>query len=253
MILLSGYLLQGQVQLEKTYPNSGNYTELDDGECKYFMMDVPNKQCKIYNTDHTLYKSISLPVPEGYFLYDMKYVTRKVFNDDDKIELLYIYYKVQVVNSVEVNYYGMKVITETGDILVNLNDGGFAEIVDVGGTPKLFAWQYKWADYYYLIYTNVYSLGGSNASTVANSIQESLQVYPVPADDHVNIRLNPELVQRGQQIIITDMQGKVRQNVAVAEGTEKLSISTSDLAPGTYVVNSVSENNIQGTAKFYKQ
>src|SRR5210317_1798820 len=76
--LFLGIFLQAQVTLEKTYNYSGTLTAIDSNEYKYFVMDVPMKQCRIYNEDHSLFKTINLTVPEGYFLYDIKFVSRKV-------------------------------------------------------------------------------------------------------------------------------------------------------------------------------
>ncbi len=252
IILLFGFHLSAQITLEHSYTQSGNLTELDENEFKYFMMDVPMKQCKIYNTDHTLFKSINLPVPEGYFLYDMKYVSRNIFNDDDKIELLYIYYKIQVVNAKEVYYYGMKVINESGEVLVSLKDGAFAEILDVAGEPKLVAWQYIWSDYFYLIYTNVYSIGGSNASAIINRQDQLLKLFPNPAQDLVNIVLDPEGIQSDERIVLSDMQGKIMKNISIEEGSQRVTFPTADLTPGTYIINRVSNGEITGSAKMEK-
>lgn len=148
IILVFGMALNAQITHEHTYNYSGTLTEIDSGEFKYYVMDVPMKQCRIFNEDHSLYKTLNLAVPDGYFLYDIKFVSRKTFNTDENIELLYIYYKTTLVNSEYVYNYGMKVVNENGNVLLNLQDGGLAEIKEFDGAPKLFAYQYIYYDSY---------------------------------------------------------------------------------------------------------
>ncbi len=59
----------------------------------YYSMDVTAKQCLIYDMDHSLIKSIALPTPEGYYLEDIQFLSEQLFNDDDLLELVYIYSK----------------------------------------------------------------------------------------------------------------------------------------------------------------
>ena len=40
--------IKAQLDLEQTYHFSGTMTEIAENEFKYFVMDVPLKQCRIY-------------------------------------------------------------------------------------------------------------------------------------------------------------------------------------------------------------
>ena len=81
-----------QISLEKTYNASTGITQLAISGYKYFLMDVVNNQCRVYNMDHSLWKTINLSVPSGMYLYDIKFVSETLFNSDSKVELAYIYY-----------------------------------------------------------------------------------------------------------------------------------------------------------------
>ena len=95
LFIVSG--INAQIALEHTYSFSGTLTEIADSEYKYFVQDVPLNQCRIYNEDHTLFKTVNLSIPGGYYLNDTKFVTKHLFNADDYVEVLYLYYKTMMV------------------------------------------------------------------------------------------------------------------------------------------------------------
>src|SRR6056297_213403 len=175
LIIISWEGVNGQLQLENSYSFSANLADLGGETYKYYLMDPGTNQCRIYNEDHTIYKTITLPVPSGYYLYDIKFVTRDLFNPDDYIELLYIYSRTQDINGVSVNYYGLKVINETGTVLLSLADGGYAEIKEGSAGPRLLTYQYIYVDSYYQTTTNVYSLGVTTKS-IFRDAKEALTI-----------------------------------------------------------------------------
>ena len=78
-LCMLGAALHAQPQLEKTYAESVTITKLEGVGEVYYSMDVISKQCHIYRMDHSLYKSISIPTPDGYYLSDVQYVSEKLF------------------------------------------------------------------------------------------------------------------------------------------------------------------------------
>jgi hypothetical protein len=228
--------LSAQVQLEHTYNFSGTITELSENEYKYFVMDVPLKQCRIYDEDHSLYKTINLGVPSGYYLHDVKFVTRHLFNADDNIELLYIYAKTGLVNTEEVYYYGMKVVSETGGgALMSLTDGGYAEIRETSEGYKLLAYQYIYFEGYYLVYTNVYSLGGTTKALEAET--SAMKLFPNPASDMLTVQFDPEQLASARSLKLVDIQGKTITTKTLQPGTDMTRISVGSLPPGTYIMS----------------
>lgn len=81
-----------QISPEYTYNYSAAYTNLRYSGDKLFIMDVPENQCRIYNMDHSLWKTINLSVPANHYLYDIRYVSEGLFTDDERLSLAYIYY-----------------------------------------------------------------------------------------------------------------------------------------------------------------
>ncbi len=252
-ILLFSWKLFSQVQLEHTYAFSGTLTQLDENEYKYFVMDVPLKQCRIFNEDHSLFKTINLSVPSGYYLYDIKFVTRKLFNDDDLVELLYIYSKSETVNNEEVYSYGLKVVNEQGSVLMSLSDGGYAEVKEGSDGKKLLAYQYIYYDYYYLVYTNIYSLGGSGPVKSADFTgASSLNLYPNPVNETLNIQYDPLLDSKNSAVMISDLQGKVLKRQPVPAGVNFTTVETAGLRQGTYIISVTENENILRSEKFEK-
>jgi len=250
--LLATLALNAQITHEHTYDFSGTLTEIDTGEFKYYVMDVPMKQCRIYNEDHTLYKTINLAVPEGFLLNDIQFVSRKTFNTNEDIELLYIYYKSTLVNSEYVNTYGLKVVNENGNVLLNLQDGGFAEIKELNGVPKLLAYQYIYYDYYYLVYTNVYSIGGSASKSSALESSGTLHIYPNPAGELLRVEINPGNLVKGGQVIVSDLSGKKLLEQPFDPGITEIPVATGQLGTGTYILNIISADGTSAAGKFAK-
>jgi hypothetical protein len=76
------------VTLEKKYDYSTAFVKLETQGYKYYLMDMPNAQCRIYNLGHSLYKTINCSVPNNCYLADIKYISEKVFDSDAGLELL---------------------------------------------------------------------------------------------------------------------------------------------------------------------
>ena len=252
LLILAGHALNGQIQIENSYSFSGTLTEIDEGEFKYFVMDVPLKQCRIYNEDHSLYKTINLQIPSGYFLSDVKFVSRKTFNSDDNIELLYTYNKADLINSEYVYTYGMKVINELGTVLLNLADGGFAELKTGSNGTKLLAYTYTWSESFYLVSTNVYSLGGTTKSA-SSLLKSSMNIYPNPADETLHVELTDPSMLSGGNITISDISGRQVINRPLLPGAGHLSIGTDKMVPGTYILNMVSNDGTRLSEKIEKR
>jgi hypothetical protein len=252
ILLLISLALNAQIEHEHLYSFSGSLTEVDEGEFKYYVMDVPSNQCRLYNEDHTLFKTIDLSVPAGYFLNDIKYISRRTFNSDDYIELLYLYYKVEEVNSQSVYTYGLKVVSENGDLLLNKANGGFAEIKEFNGEAKLLTYQYIWNDTYYLVYTDVYSIYGSTNKSVEVKSSRGLRIAPNPINKNLSVYPGSISDASNGEIIISDIKGRQILNQTFFQGDRKINIATDDLPPGSYILNVVTEKGIVESEKIIK-
>ncbi|MCF8226487.1 MAG: T9SS type A sorting domain-containing protein [Bacteroidales bacterium] len=251
LMLLIWNTTTAQLQLEETYNHSGTLVEIDENEFKYYFMDVPLNQCRIYNEDHSLFKTIDLNIPSGYFLYDIKFLSRRIFNSDDNIELLYIYNKSETVNTETVYSYGLKIVNENGIPLLELSNGGYAEILEGSDGLKLLAYQYIWYNTYYLIYTNVYSISGSSGTTLT-AIEPEIRIYPNPTSENINVELNSGLNYTNGNILIHDISGKKLLSSPLPVPGETAQISTDMLPSGTYILNVITDSRTRISNKFIK-
>ncbi len=89
LLLLMAAAGYTQVTLEHTYNYSAALVKFETPGYKYYLMDVAGAQCRIYNLDHSLYKTISCNVPADSYLADVRHLSEKVFDNDEGIELVY--------------------------------------------------------------------------------------------------------------------------------------------------------------------
>jgi hypothetical protein len=156
--------------------------------------------------------------------------------------------KTTIIGLETVYQYGMKIVNELGNELMDLDNGGYAEVKKGSEGSMLLAYQYIPFDGYYLVYTNVYSLGGTTkAATVKD--ESVFNIYPNPASEMVTITMNPwEKINHGQ-VMITDMSGRLLNKEPIAPGENMTRIQTDWMSPGTYVMTLMSNEKIIASEK----
>ena len=238
MCLLS-YGLNSQITLDHSFNYSTTVTKINESTYKYFLMDVPNKQCRIYNMDFSLYKTIDLPVEEGAWLYDIRFVSERLFNDDSNIEVLYTTYKwiTTNTNTGEGYYvYRSKVMSENGTVLLDVPGALYSYVNEVSPEKySLFLFIYDLSVDPYTISTNIYKLPGQlNTIDGAKKSAVHTSVYPNPATGLINIEyiLPPDI--KLARIHILDASGRKHSEYLVDGSTDRLSIETNLFPPGIY-------------------
>jgi hypothetical protein len=223
---------KGQLNLEKVYDYSLTSTKINQTEYKFYLMDVGASQCRIYNADHTLWKTIPVSLPTGYYLFDIKFVTQNLFNSDSNIELWYSAYEwVSTGSSTGYYRYLSKVINESGTVLANITGGVYAYVIQAG-TEK-----YKLAVYTYdnsvtpqTVQTWLYSL--PNSTTAAQYISSLLEnPFPNPASNYVNIPVNSDATGGLLQVFSVTGQKIIENHI---HGGPVSRINTQGWSPGIY-------------------
>lgn len=100
--------------------------------------------------------------------------------------------------------------------------------------------------------------GGSNITPMACtalSISEELEVstnlFPNPANDVLNVQLSTEMQLENVSIEITDLTGRKVLSIEEVELSNKsLSVNTSDLAVGSYIINVLNNGKYVSTSRF---
>lgn len=236
ILLFSAIALKAQVILDKKYDYSATVIQLETLGYKYFLMDVPAGQCRIYNSDHSLFKTISCNVPSGFYLYDIKFISEKVFDIDDGIELLCTYYKYY--SSLSYYEYDSKIINEDGSALVTIDGSLYNYINKTSETEyKLFSYCYDFSVSPEKVWTNIYSLPGSpvvNAVINPNSHGVLLNAFPNPASQSLKVTYSlPENIKQATLHLI-DNSGKQLEQFVVDNHTDHLLLDVSRYQSGVY-------------------
>jgi hypothetical protein len=251
LLLLPFGLLNAQITFEADYAHSGAFTQLANSGYKFYIMDVGNRQCRIYNTDHSLWKTIDLDVPAGHYLYDIRYVSENLFTDDNTLSLCYIYYFYDEVY--QYYTYTLKIINEDGTNLRTVEGAQYIVVNDIGeaGT-KLSVYVYDYSNIIYTITTLVYDLPGQLISSGAGTGHENealgRSAFPNPAGDYTIIPFAlPETSSSGE-ILLTDAKGNLIRQFKVDHHFRDLRINTGQLPAGIYFYH-LTAGNYKSEAK----
>lgn len=230
--------LMAQPVFENTYSESANICYLESKGQVYFSMDVINKQCHIYNMDHSLYKSISLPTPEGYYLADIQYVSENLFNNDQLVELVYIYSKYVPTTGSYYYTFETKLINENGNVLETFPGAGLTSVIEtIENGKKFLVYEYNYAVIPYRTYTHVYSLPES-ASKSADFFDRSSVLanpYPNPAKHQVHIPVELPGNIFSAQLVLYNLNGQKILSYPVSDADEHILLPARQLDAGTYL------------------
>ncbi|GAF05266.1 hypothetical protein [Saccharicrinis fermentans] len=171
LIIIFGLMLlvsTGFSQLVKEEVVEGRFKtfQIDNGEAKYLRYDKKAEIISIYNLDHTIWKSVKLPLPKGHLLDEIKLVSTKTFNNDEAVEILYscVVYDSEYFNTETVmdedNYitFTLNIINENGEVLLKEDHSNDYEIIESNGKKKLLVYKHLSKGFKTKSQTVVYSI-----------------------------------------------------------------------------------------------
>lgn len=250
---LAGTSLFAQITLEHTY-NLGlqcGPVNLSISGYKYIVIDSISgtNVIKLYNMNHTIWKTINLNVPSGYKLLFANNVSETLFNSDALVEIAYTYNKTTTPYD-----FGFKVTNESGiDVFtypihqyVNLN------LVSLGsnGTKMILCSKNSSTSTYYNF--DVYSLPGQLLNNNNEIIDDNIKLgaFPNPAINNITITYEiPGNNQKGE-LIIYNITGSEIRRYKVDNNFNDIFINTSEFLSGTYLYKVVSGSGESQTKKF---
>ncbi|HAQ64975.1 MAG TPA: hypothetical protein DCR43_03845 [Bacteroidales bacterium] len=235
ILIATAQISYAQITLEKTYTGvSAGIAHTETYGDKYYVMDVANSQCRIYNLDHSLWKSVGLSVPSNYYLYDIQYVTEHLFNTDNSIEMLYVCYNYN--STLDYYTYETRIASETGTLLLTLPGAGYNWITDVAGAgTRLLSYVYNYAVSPYTVTTKVYSLAGSLSSEASDATGAiGLKAYPNPVNGNLRVEYTLPEGLRQAELSVVNTSGQIVRKYTVDHNFDSLTLDTKGLAPGTY-------------------
>ena len=227
-----------QISYEHTYTGvSAAYINLPIAGYKYYVMDVANKQCRLYNNDHSLWKTINLSIPANYYLCDIQFVTEDLFNSDNLIEMLYVSYNYNT--SLAYYTYDTRIVNENGTLLLSMPYAGYSYIYPAETGSKLFMWIYDFSVFPETVNTMVYSIPGQLNTLTARSpdvLKSSLNsAYPNPTINEVTIPyFLPSNVEQAE-LKLYAMNGKIVKSYSIDHTFDSILVKTSELPAGMYI------------------
>lgn len=248
LILLTCSHLSAQIVPEKVYDHSLTVTRINASEYKYFLMDVAKSECRIYHTDHSLWKTIPIKLPSNYYLSDIKFVTQNLFNNDTSVELWYSAYN-WVSTGTDTGYYRYesKVIDEQGKVLATVENGAIAYIVQTGENRfQLLVYAYDNSFWPGSVKTHLFSI--PSTSTALYHLAAQLDdPFPNPAQQYITIP-----VAEGFRTGVLQVFSLTGRMVAHQEldGKSVVHLQTSGWSPGTYTYRILGTGGFSGSKKF---
>jgi hypothetical protein len=235
LLALIAFSAKSQINLEKDFSGSVLFAYLEGNA--YYSLNYTSNKVSIYGLDYSLQKDISLAVPANMYLYDAAFVSTHVFNSDNLMELIVVYYNYQPTSDTGgYYYYTTQVVNENGTVLLNIPNGSYSDLVFYNnGSIKLLANIYDFSVSLYPLNTEIYGLTGSIPSTTIENKELTLQnPYPNPASNFVNIpyKLDKDL---SAELILVDINGHEVKRASLTSFSENLLLNTSNLTPGQYI------------------
>ena len=251
-LLLSMALAIGfsQITPDFSYNYSGTFAKLSSSGNKFYLMDVGLSQCRIYNMNNTLWKTINLSVPSGNYLYDIKYLSEGLFTSDNSLSMAYVYYAYDATNA----YYTFhdSIIRENGTELLSIPGCQYMEVINMENDGlKLVAYCYDYSVSPYTIQTKVYSLPGTLLATEKTEINSASRLpFPNPAIEYTTISYQLGNGTSTANMIIHDIQGKEIERFTINNNIDHITLPTGNYKSGMYFYTIESGNNKQDSGRF---
>ena len=232
--------------LENAYESEVTRVKLENSGEKYYTSNGPlTNQVKIYNNDHSLWKTIDLPVTSDSNInnkvFAVNHISETKINPDALLEVCYTYYPLVVLDW---QTYDSRVINENGEILLTssgVNGLYLSELSDsknklIGNiTGNIGAYEYNYT------IGIVYSLETMSTSNFAKN--SKISITPNPAKTFINVN---SLSVPIKEVTIYNMNG-VLVKKEKAQSITKIDVER--LTVGIYVVNLTDSNNQKSTHK----
>ena len=241
IFLIANLPLHGQIQYQTSYSHSGTFANLETDGYKFYVMDVGSEQCRLYNQDYSLWKTIQFNIPPNRWLTDIEFVSQKLFDSDEGVEMLYVYYQyVETANSYYY-IYTTCVIDDNGAVLLEIPGGSWSEIINIHGDgARLMVYVYDYSSFPYKVETRLYRLPGQltgiqDPDRIIFS-PDSPAVFPNPVSTMLHVPVSPNLDIHQAVVVVMDLHGQLILRQPVQSSLEEVDMKKLGLSPGTYLV-----------------
>lgn len=192
-----------------------------------------NSSVLIYDSNFSLYKSVSISIPTGYTLNSVSIAYYNIFAVN---KFGFVIHFINPSNQSNNEYQLSQIIDEDGNILCDLGKRYTSGLINVFYMNKswyLLDTEYMWNDEHtgFEIKTCIYSLPGTQNYTSANNVvpQKNTAPYPNPASSNINIPIK----NNSGNLNIFDINGRLIQTLS-ADG-ETINLNVSGYPSGQYL------------------
>lgn len=236
--------------LEHTYSGTIDRVKLDLSGEKYY--DRKNNynpaiaieaEAIIYNSDHTIWKTIIIPVNE-FFMGTISniYASETKFDADSQVELSYTLGS----NTLDGGHFQSYIINEDSSMFFTVPESSSFYLSEIPtlSTKLIIYFHHNYGFLNIETETIVCSLGG--VFGVNNFNNNQVTIFPNPANDYLNFKSQFNSISKA---VIYDLQGKTIEEF---EGENIEVIAINKIATGAYIIKLIDNNDIYSTYKFLK-
>jgi hypothetical protein len=248
--LLISSSINAQISLEHTYSGNSNnssigFVNLSTSGDKYVINDVSLNQIKLYNSNHSLWKTITIPTIPNTIGYYYQNISENLFNTDNQVECLIIYQGATILD------YQVAVINENGTIAFSKQSAAFSGILKTANNNfKLLL--NDMASYDKL----VYSLPGTSSNLGLPNGEAVGQVgvsYPNPTNQFITLPYDLNETNSTAEMNIYNINGQIIESFNIDNSFNSILLDLSNYTAGTYRYN-ITVNGIESSSNsFIKQ
>ncbi|MBP7390023.1 MAG: T9SS type A sorting domain-containing protein [Chitinophagales bacterium] len=238
-IVLSASNLSAQISLEHSYPNGKWQTsliKLSNSGMKYQWVDEAAGILKLYNLDHSIFKTMTFPVLSGVST-QVLYVSETTFDLDATIEFMVAYSDDNNwANSVT------KIVEESGALIfdgpgetpsLNADATAYGAIFNTPSGTKMIL------DNHTDNASKVYSLPGTLVATAIQDVNYDnnnfLAPYPNPAGNYITLAYSLPSSIKEAKVSVYDMEGRIVKSYTIDHNYTEILIDTQGFGNGTYL------------------
>lgn len=249
-ILLISNSINAQIILEKTYAGNSNnssigFVNLANSGGKYVINDVAQYQIRLYNLNHSIWKTIPVPSDPNSTAYYYLNISENLFDLDAQVECLIAY----AGGSLQASQ--IAVINEDGNVLFSKIGSSFGGIFKLENNTfkMLFSDYTNYNKYVYSLPGTSINVGGPNGGEVGKVGRS----FPNPSENIISLPYDLSAADGTGSMIIYNMNGQIVESFIVDKTFNNILLDISAYASGAYRY-SISVNGIQSNSQsFIKQ
>lgn len=231
-LLITSLGLNAQITFEHTYESVGisPYHFYTDSDVFYYSFN--NNLLMIYNSDHSIYKEVSITPEMNYKNNGIYCASDKLFNNDNLIEFIVVSYNSSTTE------YSMKLYNENGDLIKDFGNRYYAWIISKDYSTKLMVSKthYNVTAQQQQYTADVYSLPGVPAAltTILKSYEIAQPAYPNPSSTIITIPYKLDLGTTSILRIYNSM-GQLIEQKKIDSTFDNILLNVESYTPDTYI------------------